>query len=395
MKKAKAFTTALLITAVIVSALTGCRKSDERRETVTIGGESSVVTAWVTSELPDQNILSADGGLDAMPVGGGYQALVRIELPSGISENELRGAYLCLTQASGDKPSLAIAAANKPWSFGDITWSNSLGDSGFAGEPKAVDAQKVGGVWKLDVTEYVRRILAGDAPNYGVVLSRSDGVSDFGSGFAEEAVMPKLEVTYSGAETAEKFGKYDYTAQGSGNCLSYALRDISGIYYGDLFSESDTVLFQQTYDEGGTDAALQFVKANVFSYIERNKQALGIVSYREIDGFGAPIDTDTEYRVCLRVGFRDRSFPEGIQVDEDFDYHLKVQTSDGTWAEKTPGEPARVCPGTYGGCDVARFPWDESYLWGYEKWNDFYDSAAVYFAVTKDGAGFTQHRTET
>jgi hypothetical protein len=173
--------------------------------------------------------------------------------------------------------------------------------------------------------------------------------------------------------------------------MSYALRDTSGIFYDDLFSADDTAAFQAIYDEGGTDAALQFVKEKVFAYIDKNQQALGVSSYREIDGFDAPIDTATEYRVCLRVGFRDRSFPEGIQVDQDFDYHFKVQLEDGTWAEKTPGEPSRVCPGTHAGLDVARFPWDESYLWGYERWNDFYDSGAVYFAVTKDGDAFTQH----
>jgi hypothetical protein len=79
-----------------------------------------------------------------------------------------------------------------------------------------------------------------------------------------------------------------------------------------------------------------------------------------------------------------------IRVDQDFDYHLRVQLTDGSWAEKTPGEPSQITPGSNGKTDPGIYPWDESFMWGYEKWADFYTSDTVYFAVVKSTDAFTR-----
>ncbi|GHU82474.1 hypothetical protein FACS1894196_0850 [Clostridia bacterium] len=376
----------------LCALVAGC-SSASAKEIAVIGSESSVVSSWVTEEVPDQNVFAFDASPEVMPVGGARHALVRIDMPWGISDKALDKAYLCLLQSGGETPKLTISPINMVWSYGNVTWQDSLGTDGFRDAASDADAQKNGDWVKIDVTAYVKGVLSGERPNYGLVLSQAEGESTFYSAFAsDEALLPKLEIAYDKAEAEEVFGQYEYTAQEFGNCLSFALRDTSGIYYDALFTQADTAPFQKAYDEGGVNTALQFVKEKVFAYIDNNLQSLNIASYREIDAYDAPVDPDTEYRVCLRVGFRDRSFPEGIQVDQDFDYHLKAQTRDGTWAEKTPGEASRIVPGTHAGVNPALFPWDESYLWGYEKWNDFYDSDAVWFAVSKAGEGFTEHK---
>jgi hypothetical protein len=196
-------------------------------------------------------------------------------------------------------------------------------------------------------------------------------------------------VTYKPNESGRSYGKYGYTAQDDGNCLSYSLRDTGAIFYDDLVA--DTAAFQKIYDEGGTGAALPYFKALCFDYIEQNRETLQIESIRELSGFDAKIDPTKEYRVALRIGFRDHSLPEGIQVEQDFDYHLRVQLTDGSWAEKTPGESSRIAPGSNAALDPGTYPWDESFMWGYEKWNDFYTSDTVYFAVTKSTDSFTFH----
>jgi hypothetical protein len=187
-----------------------------------------------------------------------------------------------------------------------------------------------------------------------------------------------------------KFGKFGFEPQEDGNCMSYALRDLDAIAYGDLID--DTRAFQAAYDAGGADAALQYAKRQAMAYVERHKAALLIESFREIDGFQAAIDADAEYRIAMRAGFRDRDARPGIQVDTDFDYHFMLQVSDGSWAEKMPGEPSRLAPGSNHALDPGRHPWTQGYVWGHLKRNDYYAGDTAYFAVKKASAAFTEHK---
>jgi hypothetical protein len=194
----------------------------------------------------------------------------------------------------------------------------------------------------------------------------------------------------AGAGGRARFGKFGYEAQEDGNCMSYALRDRDMILYDDLID--DTPAFQASYDTGGIGGALQYLKNRVSDYVERHSAELQIGGIREIDGFRAPIDENEEYRIAMRIGFRDRNMPLGIQVDSDFDYHFWAQVSDGSWAEKTPDESSRLAPGSNSGLNPGKYPWNQGYMWGYDKWNDYYTSDTIYFAVKKTTAAFTSHR---
>jgi hypothetical protein len=256
-------------------------------------------------------------------------------------------------------------------------------------------SEDAGGGWvRLDVTNEVRAWLGGNLNNNGVALFASEpgpGSHFWSAAAPREENCPKLELTYAPERGGADY-KYGFEKQIDGNCMSYALRDTAMILYDDLF---DTAAFQKIYDAGGPDASLRYVKKCVLDYMLAHRDALGLASVRELDGFDAALTTPDEYRIALRIGFRDRSAPEGIQVEEDFDYHFWVEVSEGRWAEKTPAEPSRLVPGTNRDTDPGAYPWHQGYMWGYEKWNDYYTGAVVYFAVAKTTDAFTTHKPVT
>lgn len=362
--------------------------------TVGIQDEGDTITAGISEENPTRSPSELED-LSLMETGGStagrrLAALVRCPLPTGVTAENVVSAYLYLKHSGGDEPSLRAGIALKSWVFSDVTWEYLAGAVQPDETAVSVPSGKDVGWDKIEVTGIVRAWLAGEYANYGFVLEETrDGKNTVyysGSGL-DPTAYPKLEVTYTPDHSGQSYGKYSYTAQNNGNCLSFALRDTDGIFYDDLIT--DTAAFQKVYDEGGESAALSYFKDICLAYIERNKDALQIESIRELSGFDAEIDTAKEYRVALRIGFRDRSVSPGIQVDQDFDYHLRAQLTDGTWAEKTPGESSRIVPGSNAKLDPGKHPWDESFMWGYEKWNDFYTSDVVYFAVTKATDAFT------
>jgi hypothetical protein len=174
-----------------------------------------------------------------------------------------------------------------------------------------------------------------------------------------------------------------------GNCLSYALRDTDGIYFDAL--GLDYTQWVALYNAGGVDEILPSMTQSVLDYVNAHADALKISNIRVIDGFDAAIDPETEYRVALRIGARDSGGVFGVIDEGDFDFHLQAQLKNGTWAEKMPQDPSRVVPGSHAGLSPERLQWDTSPMWGNDKWNNFYTSKAVYFAVTKDTDAFTAH----
>jgi hypothetical protein len=81
--------------------------------------------------------------------------------------------------------------------------------------------------------------------------------------------------------------------------------------------------------------------------------------------------------MALRVGYHE------ADGETDFDFHYRAQIADGSWAEKLPSVPSHVVPGSNAALDPASHPWDANYEWGYEKWDNYYDSPIVFFAITK------------
>jgi hypothetical protein len=362
--------------------------------TVTVQDAEYTAAAHITELEPDAFAGSA-GSLELAEIGRGADgvrsdALFRFPLPANIPGENVRSAFFYIRYSEGDVPNLRASEVNGSWNTITATWIDCAPlISPVSASGASEDAG--GGWYQIDVTELVRGWLSWERNNNGFAIEETrDGArAAFYSVFAEDVSnCPKLVITYAPNEDTTRYGKFAYEPQQLGNCMSYALRDRDMILYDALF---DTPVFQSAYDAGGIDAALTYVKGEVLDYINAHSDTLEIASVRELDAYDAEIDAATEYRIALRIGFRDRSFPEGIQVDEDFDYHFWAQLADGSWTEKTPQEPSRLVPGSNADTDPGAFPWHQGYMWGYEKWNDYYTSGVVYYAVTKTTDAFTAH----
>jgi hypothetical protein len=288
--------------------------------------------------------------------------------------------------------SVSVGAAGKEW---DLGWVSYEGFKAFLPAETTVSVTEDGEGWyAIDVTKIVKDWLDGEHGNNGFALT---GVTDgeeyaFYSSYAVDAEnAPKLEVNFTKGVRAV-YGKFTYSEQTDGNCLSYALRDTDGIYFDAL--GIDYSQWVSLYNESGINAILPTMTQTVLNYVNSNAAALKISSIRVIDGFNGEIDTANEYRVAMRIGARDSGGIFGVIDEEDFDYHFQSQLSNGSWAEKMPQDISRIVPGSHAGLSPENIQWDTSPMWGNDKWNNFYTSSAVFFAVTKDSDGFTAHLSE-
>ncbi|MDR3296607.1 MAG: DNRLRE domain-containing protein [Clostridiales Family XIII bacterium] len=362
---------------------------------VTVQDADYIAAAHISEKDPGASAGSAESmefaeiGKDAD--GLRSEALFRFPLPAGIPGEAIRDAYVYLRYKEGDAPELRAAEVTGSWYTVSSTWKDTAAH--ISAENTSPASEDAGGGWyRIDVTDLAKCWLRGENDNNGIAVqeTRDGKQAVFYSAFAAEAAYcPKLVISFTPEPDGERFGKYAYAPQTEGNCMSYALRDRDMILYDDLF---DTQAFQAVYDAGGTDGALAYVKKEVLNYVNLHKDGLKIERIRELTGPDAAIDPETEYRIALRIGFRDRSLLAGIQVDEDFDYHFHAQLADGSWAEKTPQEASRRVPGSNPDTDPGKYPWHQGYMWGYEKWNGYYTSDVAYFAVTKPAEAFTNHR---
>lgn len=361
-------------------------------QTITVQSPDNTPSAWLTSgdeaSLSSMDLTQLVIGTD--DDGATRAVLLWLPLPAAIPTESVQSATLSLLPTKGDTPAVRAGRATQLWTLQNATWDTMHTAVDQLTAPGTLDAD---GWYTIDVTDIVKAWLSGDASQYGFLLQGdgTGGLSLLYSGTnTQPAQCPKLTVTYAPQTEPTRYGRFDYTEQAVGNCLAYALRDTSPIYYDALIQ--DTSAFQAAYDDGGESGALAYFANQVFEYISTHQEALGIAAFRRLDAYDSEIDVTREYRVGLRIGFHERNGVDGIQVDEDFDFHLRAQLADGSWAEKVPAEPSRVTPGSNAGADIGKDPWDQSFLWGYEKWSAYYDSDVVYFAVEKSTDAFTQHK---
>ncbi|MDR3277459.1 MAG: DNRLRE domain-containing protein [Oscillospiraceae bacterium] len=372
------------------------RLAAQNGASVTVRDAEGTAAAHISEKEPDAGA-GDTGDMSVVELGkdaAGLRAaaLFRFNPPAGIPASAVRGAYFYIRLKSGGAPALRALEMTQSWYTVSATWADAA--AGISREGATGLSEDAGDGWyKIDVTDLVKGWLSGETNNNGFAVeeSRSGESAEFYSVLnAEDENCPKLVVAFTPAPDGERYGKYAYDVQINGNCMSYALRDHDMILYDDLFN---TEALQSAYDAGGENGALAYVKAQVLDYAEQHKDALKITAIRELSGPRAELDAENEYRIALRIGFRDRSVAEGIQVDEDFDYHFWAQLADGGWAEKTPQEGSRRVPGSSFTTDPGEYPWHQGYMWGYEKWNNYYTSDVAYFAVTKAVDTFTDHRT--
>ena len=246
-------------------------------------------------------------------------------------------------------------------------------------------------------------------PNFGLVLfgqTNEKKQTTFASDWDEYSKNPpRLDVTGAVGNRDLSYGKFGYlrhpenesddaeiAENETANCLSYALRDTDVIGAEEL--ELDYSVMTDIYRKSGEDAVADHCAQKVSDYVERNKSGLKISGFRQIESFDSEIDPNKEYRIAFRVG--------GHLYDEDdvfddvlgnFDYHVWAQINTGQWTQKFMFDPSEIVPGTPPGVSPEKYPWDSTLEWGWEKYSRTITSKAIYFAVTKDADGFTQHKS--
>jgi hypothetical protein len=254
--------------------------------------------------------------------------------------------------------------------------------------------------YAADVTKIVKSWLSGKANNLGFALkgTRKGNVAKFVSAYAENAKdCPALKITYKSKKPTKRYGKYKYTKQAAskGNCFSYAMRDTDEIFIDDILTPGQKQQFQDASNKSDK-SGLEYFKQRVFDYINTHKNELGIKSWRVLSSYKKEYDPKTEYLAVMKVGFVERGYGRGpggaYDIESDFDYHWRVRLNDGRWAEKITGLKSRVAPGSNLSYNSAKYPWDSNYMWGYTKYNGFYDSSPTYIAVTKSADKFTSHK---
>lgn len=363
----------------------------ERMEhiSVTVEDPSAAACTGIDSSRPTEPIFGGPTlAIRSGAEGAEAWALIRIPLPAGIRAEQVQSAYLEVCMQEGGAP-LAVQAGmvRKAWTTQGATWDTMHDAASFAGAPFAEEAGE--GWYRFDIAAIVQSWLRGDAANYGVALTQAEKNKEtvIHSLFAEDASKrPRLEIAYTPAAEAEAYGKYAFTEQAEGNCLSYALRDTSPVYMDALVG--DEAAMQGAIDRG---EGVQYFSGLVLAYVEQHKDAMGIANIRAVAA-EEPIDAEAEYRVALRLGFREGEAATGMRPEErNFDFHLRAQLRDGSWTEKFPKVPSRVVPGTNAENSLNQFPWDANYQLGNEKFQNFYSSEVVYYAVTKTTDGFTAH----
>jgi hypothetical protein len=75
-----------------------------------------------------------------------------------------------------------------------------------------------------------------------------------------------------------------------------------------------------------------------------------------------------------------------------YDFHWWIQLSDGRWTQKSPSVFSSIIPGTGPGISPLNFYWDAGDAWGIQRWQEWYKSDGIFYAVTKDTDEFTSHK---
>jgi hypothetical protein len=376
-----------------------------QQQTTFVQDSANIVCAWISAAEPhdslglmyDPTILKFGKDTDTEPT----VALLRFALPADILEDEVQSARLVLKSAEPTvalPDTISVGAVLKDW---DMGWVNYAEFQQYLPPEQTAEVTALDdGYFAIDVTNVVKSWLQGDLGNNGFALvgtKSGENHSIYSSYTENKDFIPRLEVDYLHGER-DIYGKFDYSQQIDGNCLSYTLRDTDGIYHDGLGIDYEkwVDLYYGTADasageEGDINAVLPDMTQKVLDYVNAHAETLKISEIRVLDRFDDYIDPAKEYRVALRVGARDSGGEFGVIDAEDFDYHFQAQLSGGSWAEKMPQDPSRVVPGSHAGLAPQKLQWDTSPMWGNDKWNNFYTSQAVYFAVTKDSDSFTSH----
>jgi hypothetical protein len=399
---------AFMIPALLLSA---CGKITQRATTEIWSSEGLSACTWFNGDEPGDSMgVNTDPAtirVGKTPKGNDVFAFLHLPLRGTFLSSEVESAQLYLKIADGETPSsLRVGLINGFWSNGsaDLEAARKLFDPKTAA---SIPVKKVENGWvRMDVTGYVLDWLSGSEQNNGLVLlGETEGeLTSFESDWYEGIKNPpRLEVTCAIGARDLSYGKFGYlrhpedvsedatiAEDETTNCLSYALRDISIIGAEEL--GLDYTEMTDIFKKSGEDAVAEYCAHKISGYVERNKAGLKISGFRHIDSFDSAIDAKKEYRIALRVGCELFEGEEVLNDTDGFNYHLWAQINTGQWAQKVMFGPAEIVPGTPPGVSPGKHPWDSTLDWGDAKSYGFLTSKIIYFAVSKDTAGFTRHK---
>jgi len=308
-----------------------------------------------------------------------------------------------LKVAGGDVPSaIKVANITKNWNFQTLTVSNALETGN--DNARIVPVVYSDGWVTLDITDYVKDWMSGKRYINGLALYPVDGggIVNFvktGDGVLE---VPYITIEGTVCERPTGYAAFGFGHKtpaddlayhdnddtvGSGNCMSFALRDTNPIQQEHLGYESTDL--DREYAAGGEAAVLEFIVGLMESYVAEHGESLKVSSFRRIEAYNSPIEPD-EYRIATRIAILLTEFIP-LFNDRNFDFHFWAQIDDGRWSQKFPSNYSEIIPGTAYDIDPVDCSWHSARQWGNDRWHNVYSSDIVYFAVTKDTAEFTSH----
>ena len=326
-------------------------------------------------------------------------SLLRLPFGADLMANEITAAELRMSVSEGAPPSsLRIGYVTQFWAVQSTTLTDVKEIIDYE-SIVSVAVENNDGWISVDVTEFVKTWMAGDRQNNGFVILPEEGEPNvsFISGNTPALEVPYITISGTVGQRATDHGAFGFTRiplegltnvkyESDANCLAYALRDNNPINLEQLGYDYEDL--DKANIEGGQDAVLEFMAKAIEKYVWDNGAALQITAFRRIDSFDSEI-TPHEYRIALRVGVH---VPEGMSLNmRNFDYHLWAQIDDGRWSQKFTGSYSEIIPGTAHDLDPATHPWNASRQWLDVNRHDFYESPAIYFAVTKAVAEITNH----
>lgn len=164
----------------------------------------------------------------------------------------------------------------------------------------------------------------------------------------------------------------------SQNCAGYAWN------YDGYVSMSELGI---TYAELNNCSSLTDLRTLVKNKSESYMSSHGIRA-SVIGAYNSTINTSTQYRVVMRVGYYDTNgngeWDFGYSADSDmWDYHWWMQLGDGSWADKRGSFPSRIVTlsNIYTNPEAIIWRWDLS-DYGETVYANFYSSTPVYYKVT-------------
>lgn len=140
-----------------------------------------------------------------------------------------------------------------------------------------------------------------------------------------------------------------------------------------------------TYTDLNSCSSLSSLRTLVKNKSESFMSSHGITA-SQISSYSSSINTSTQYRVVLRVGYYDANgdgewnFSANPNSDS-WDYHWWMQLGDGTWADKRGTFPSRIVPNSNIYSDPDSILWS-TWWFGEVEYNDFYSSTPVYYKIT-------------